>query len=179
MQKHISTLIGVIIIIVIALISFGGVFAYEYFFAQKIDSQFQNNITPINQTTTYENNEYGFKITIPDSWKGYSVVESSWDGWLIDTDTHYNGVTLILENPKLVSENNFRGIPIMIITPDIWKLISEEKIAVSAAPIGPAKIGQNEKYIFATPPRYIGFADDLSSQQINEVYEIVKTFKAF
>jgi len=181
MQKHISTLIGVIIIIVIALISFGGVFAYKYFFAQKIDSQLQNDITPINQTTKYKNNEYGFEITFPNSWKNYSVEQRVWEGWIIDAPSEgpdYSGTMLIFKNPKLASENNFQGIPIMVITPDIWKLISEEKVAVSTAPIGPTKIGQNEKYIFATPPRYIGFADDLNSQQINEVYEIVKTFKA-
>ena len=59
------------------------------------------------------------------------------------------------------------------------KLISEEKVAVSAAPIGPTKVGENSKYVFATPPRYIGFADSLNTQQTTEIDEIVKTFKAF
>jgi hypothetical protein len=86
---------------------------------------------------------------------------------------------LIFKNAKLATENNFQGIPIMIITPDVWQLVSEEKVAVSAAPIGPAKVGENSKYIFATPPRWYGFADSLDQTQVNEILDIVKTFKAF
>lgn len=128
---------------------------------------------------TYTNKNYGFSITFTDSWKNYSVVIGSWDGWLIDTKKHYKGETLIFKNEKLATENNFQGIPMMIITPDVWQLISEEKVAVSAAPIGPAKLGENAKYVFATPPRYIGFADTLTQEQANEILDIVKTFKAF
>ena len=67
----------------------------------------------------------------------------------------------------------------MVVTPDIWKLMAGDKmpqIAVSAAPIGPGKIGQNQKYIFATPPRWYGFTDALGG---SEAANIVKTFKAF
>jgi hypothetical protein len=42
----------------------------------------------------------------------------------------------------------------MIFTIDQWNLIQQEKISVSAAPIGPSKLGQNSKYIFALPARY-------------------------
>ncbi|MCX6722630.1 MAG: hypothetical protein NT094_01005 [Candidatus Staskawiczbacteria bacterium] len=63
----------------------------------------------------------------------------------------------------------------MIFTPDVWQLVQEEKIGVSAAPIPPAKIGENEKYIFATPPRWYGFTDDVGFQ---EAVDIVKTFSA-
>ncbi|MCX6719564.1 MAG: Kazal-type serine protease inhibitor family protein, partial [Candidatus Staskawiczbacteria bacterium] len=128
---------------------------------------------------TYTNKNFGFSITFPDSWKDYLVVQSSWDGLVIDTSKHYKGETLIFKNDKLASEKQFQGIPIMIITPDVWKLISEDKVAVSAAPIGPAKIGENAKYVFATPPRWYGFADTLDQAQINEILDIVKTFKAF
>lgn len=127
---------------------------------------------------TYTNNNYGFSMTFPASWD-YSVVISSWDGWVIDTTKHYKGETLVFKNDKLASEKQFQGIPIMIITKDVWQLISEEKVAVSAAPIGPAKIGENAKYVFAIPPRWYGFADSLDQTQINQILDIVKTFKAF
>jgi hypothetical protein len=90
----------------------------------------------------------------------------------------YVGPMVVIKNPALESQYHFTGISIMVITPEVWKLISEEKVAVSAAPIGPAKIGENSKYVFATPPRYIGFADELTGPQVEEVYNIVKTFKA-
>lgn len=128
---------------------------------------------------TYTNNIFGFSISFTDSWSDYQVVQSSWDGQLINTETHYKGEKLIFKNPKLATENNFAGIPVMIITPEVWKLISEEKVAVSAAPIGPEKIGENSKYVFAIPPRWYGFADNLDQDKINEILGIVKTFKTF
>lgn len=128
---------------------------------------------------TYRNTDYGFEIKFPDSWKGFEVVKSTWEGNLIDGNKKYSGVLVILKNPSLASEYNFQGIPIMVITPDDWKLIDGGKVAVSAAPIGPSKVGQNAKYVFATPPRYIGFADSLSAQQNEQIQQIVKTFKAF
>lgn len=127
----------------------------------------------------YLNKNFGFSIEFSGEWKDYMVVQSSWDGQVIDTDKHYKGETLVFRNDKLAAEKQFQGIPIMIITPDVWQLISEEKVAVSAAPIGPAKVGENAKYVFATPPRWYGFADTLDQTQINEILDIVKTFKAF
>jgi len=126
----------------------------------------------------YTNNNYGFSITFPASFD-YSVAQSSWDGLVIDTKKHYKGETLIFRNEKLAAERQFQGIPIMIITPDVWKQISEEKVAVSAAPIGPEKIGENAKYVFATPPRWYGFSDTLEQAEISQILDILKTFKAF
>ena len=120
-----------------------------------------------------------FSITFSGLWADYLVVQSSWDGLVLDTTKHYKGETLIFKNQKLSDEKQFQGIPIMIITPDVWKLIIEEKVAVSPAPIGPEKVGENSKYVFATPPRWYGFADSLDQTQINEILDIVKTFKAF
>lgn len=129
----------------------------------------------------YTNEKYGFELLLPSSWGNYTVTDTNrWEGRIIDgpyEGPDYDGPMIFIKNPKLEKENRFVGIPIMVITPDVWKLISEEKVAVSAAPIGPAKIGENNKYVFATPPRYIGFVDDLNQSQIEEVYNIVKTFK--
>ena len=48
----------------------------------------------------YINNEYGFKINFPDSWKGYSVEKSSWQGWKVDGSGKigdYSGVKLVFK----------------------------------------------------------------------------------
>ena len=47
--------------------------------------------------------------------------------------------------------------------------------SVSAAPYGPIKLGESNKYVFALPPRWVGFTDALGQ---NEAKEIVKTFMA-
>jgi hypothetical protein len=65
----------------------------------------------------------------------------------------------------------------MVINKEVWKLIEEEKIAVSAAPIGPAKVGENEKYIFATPPRWYGFSNAIGSQEAVDIGKLSKPIK--
>jgi len=135
---------------------------------------------PVVQTQTYSNQEYGFEMTFPNSWKGYAVLNNTWIGQDIsgysETAKRYSGLEIVFRNPNWTEEKHWQDIPIMVFTPDVWKLITEEKIAVSAAPIGPSKIGQNQKFIFATPTRWYGFTDDLGME---ETVGIVKTFKAF
>src|SRR3989339_561754 len=130
---------------------------------------------------TYKNKEYGFELVFPDSWEGYSVISDLWRAWDINSSSsasEYYGVKIIFTNPNAKKNPGeaWQNIPIMIITPDVWDLILQGRVAVSAAPIGPERIGQNKKYIFATPPRWYGFTDALGWQ---EAVDIVKTFKAF
>ncbi len=138
---------------------------------------------PISTALNYKNDEYGFQITFTDLWKGYTVSQTSWQGQDISGGSKkYSGVELIFNNPQgsntptASSGACWQNIPIMVFTPDVWQLVSDEKIAVSAAPIGPEKIGENAKYVFALPPRWYGFACDLG---IKDAQNIVKTFKAF
>lgn len=128
---------------------------------------------------TYINQNYGFSINFPASWNNYSVVISSWNGQLINKPhTQYKGVELIFKNPQTTSSQAWQDIPIMIVTPDVWKMMSGSNptIAVSAAPVGPGEIGENPKYVFATPPRWNGFSGESGAQ---EALNIVATFKAF
>jgi len=127
----------------------------------------------------YKNNEYGFTMVFPDSWKGYTIEKSTWQGWRNDglgEIRNYSDIKLIFKNPQTTVKEQWQDIPIMVFTSDVWQLVSEGKISVSAAPIGPAKIGENSKYIFATPPRWYGFTDAIG---FREAVDIVKTFKAF
>lgn len=72
-QKGISTLIGIIIIAVVAVVLFGAVFAYQYFVAKSktpiSNVQSNSNTQTTNTETvgwkTYVNSEYGFEITYP------------------------------------------------------------------------------------------------------------------
>jgi len=159
-------------LILIAIVIFAGVYIARYL---------KTKTPPVVQTPTYTNQEYGFTMIFPDSWKGYAVINETWAGQdIVDSSgaavKTYSGPLVVFRNPKWTAEKHWQDIPIMVFTPDVWQLITEEKIAVSAAPIGPEKIGQNQKYIFATPPRWYGFTDDLG---MDEAVGIVKTFRAF
>jgi len=125
----------------------------------------------------YKNNEFGFELTFPETWKGYSVIKQNWVGHVIDNyQQTYTGTEIIIKNPQTTATQQWQDIPIMVFTPDVWILMEQEKVSVSAAPIPPAKIGENSKYVFATPPRWYGFTDAIGFQ---EAIDIVKTFKAF
>ena len=220
LKKKVSTLWGVIIIVISAVVLFGGAFAYQYFAKPqtsitppaRVGNDQQNSgeqvmctmdamqcpdgsyvgrtgpncefvcpttteATDTNNWKTYTNDEYGFGVKLPDSWNGYSVEKQQWTGWAISgNDIKYFGVKIIIKNPNTTQEQVWQDIPILLFSKDQWKLVTDEELAVSAAPIGPEKIGENSKYIFATPPRWYGFTDAKGWQ---EAVDIVKTFKAF
>jgi hypothetical protein len=144
---------------------------------------------PCPDTITYRNEEFGFEIIPPKSWQGYSIEKQTWQGLgtINGQQIERSGTKIIIKNPQTTLQQIWQDIPILIFTKDDWLLASNERgcgpeekncgvMAVSAAPIGPAKIGENAKYIFATPPRWYGFTDAIGWE---EAVKIVKTFKAF
>ena len=194
MKKQI--LIGIIIIIVV-IILVGGYFGYQQLNKQskpvactteaKIcpDGSYVGrtgpncDFAPCPDWKNYTNNEFGFNMTFPDSWKGYTVVEQSWVGHVINNyQQTYSGPMIVFKNPQTTSTQPWQDIPIMVFTPEVWNMVSGNNptVSVSAAPIGPAKVGENAKYVFATPPRWYGFTDAIGFQ---EAVDIVKTFKAY
>lgn len=122
----------------------------------------------------YTNKEYGFTFSLPDSWKGYSIVNGTWNGRPVDAQSSLKpetGPLLSIRHPLWTKENPRQDIPIMIFTMAQWQEVQKEQIAVSAAPIPPAEIGRNAKYVFATPPRF-EFAYPTGWQ---EVVDLLKT----
>jgi hypothetical protein len=58
----------------------------------------------------------------------------------------------------------------MIFTPSQWDLIQKEKMAVSAAPIGPSELGHNTRYTFALPARY-NFAYPTGWEEVEKIVD--------
>jgi len=125
---------------------------------------------------TYQNEEFGFEVILLDSWAKYSVLTESWDGISLDNNsTKYEGPKITIRNPNWSDNEIWQDIPILVFTKDEWQLIEQRNLNISAAPVGPKKLGENKEYIFALPPRWAGFSDALGQ---NEAQEIIKTFKA-
>lgn len=123
---------------------------------------------------TYRNNEYGFTLEFPESWKGYSVTEEQWQGQTLNEESaSHQGPRFVFRHPVWNESTPRQDIPIMIFTPSQWRLVEDQNLNVSAAPIGPSKLGQNDRFVFALPPRWVGFTDALGQ---DEAQEIVKTF---
>ncbi len=76
-QKGISTLVGIIIIVIVAVVLVGGTFVWQYFITESQQTD-QTTDSPVQsrQATedwkTYKNSEYGFEIKYP---SGYSPLE--------------------------------------------------------------------------------------------------------
>ncbi|KPU46088.1 hypothetical protein OXPF_01980 [Oxobacter pfennigii] len=101
----------------------------------------------------YENIRYGFQFHLPETWKGYSIIEEQWEG-TSGTDIIEAGPQLLIRHPDWSQKDPHQDIPIMIFTFEQWDALNEGDFFVSAAPIGPSKLGSNSKYVFALPARY-------------------------
>jgi hypothetical protein len=109
----------------------------------------------------YVNKKFGFRFTLPDSWKGYSVSVGVWEGSDGTTTItgepipgYQKGPEIVIGHPLSSEANPRQGIPIMVFTEAQWELIKSDQLVVSAAPFGPGEIGRNAKYVFALPARY-------------------------
>jgi len=111
-----------------------------------------------NTGVQYENTEYSFIFSLPDSWEGYQIVVDEWEGTPINSD-NYNGKQekgplLSIRHPKWTTDTPRQDIPIMIFTNTQWEDLQKGEFHIGAAPIGPKELDHNEKYVFALPARY-------------------------
>ncbi len=175
----------VILVIVIAIL---GYFALAYYLPLY---PFEQVAAPIPTFTprpalqvdasTYHNDQFGFSIALPNSWKGYMVNQIKEDIYDVSGKTKTNngvveGLQLIeLHHPSETPQNPREVMPIMIFTPAQWAHIQKEEWSVGAAPIPPTLLSQNSKYIMALPARYN--YDYKTGWE--EVDRLVHTLKAF
>jgi hypothetical protein len=113
---------------------------------------------PANASIVYENNQYGFRFTLPEGWKGYTIVDEKWNGLaLAGAQTGKiveNGPIIYIRHPQWTAEKPRQDIPIMIFTITQWNSLQNQEISVGAAPIPPSELGRNSRYVFALPARY-------------------------
>jgi hypothetical protein len=117
----------------------------------------------------YANHEYGFRLALPPSWKGFRVIQRHWGGGNRDEATE-QGPLIVIRHPLYREGNPREDIPIMVFTQDQWCAVSEGNLIVSAAPFPPSEMGRNGKYVFALPPRFS--YDGLEG--VEEVLDIVR-----
>jgi hypothetical protein len=110
-------------------------------------------------SVVYSNYRYSFRFYLPKSWKGFTVIESKWEGTINSNKSSEDGPLIRIRHPLYTEQNPREDIPIMVFTCDQWREINnddlDDALLVSAAPFPPSEIGRNQKYVFATPPRYL------------------------
>jgi hypothetical protein len=106
-----------------------------------------------SNSIVYTNNQYGFRFSLPESWKGYSIVISKWESYEANDKTE-TGPVISIRDPRWTAKTPRQDIPIMVIPLTTWKSLLEGKIAIGAGPIAPSELDQNDKFVFAIPSRY-------------------------
>jgi hypothetical protein len=113
----------------------------------------------INQShKVYSNTQYGFDFSLPESWKGYTIVNGKWEGLSIGGQNGEaiveTGPLISIRHPQWTTQSPRQDIPIMVFTINQWNSLQQEKFHIGAAPIGPSEIGRSSSYVFALPARY-------------------------
>ncbi|MGQ7889233.1 S-layer homology domain-containing protein [Paenibacillus sp. WC2504] len=123
-------------------------------------------------SNVYENTQYGFRFTLPNSWKGYTIVTDKWEGLSVSDSQAANvvesGAKISIRHPEWTSEQPRQDIPILVFTVDQWNELQQDKFHIGAAPIGPSELVRNDKYVFALPARY-NFAYPEGYQEVEEI----------
>lgn len=114
----------------------------------------------------YGNIEYGFRLKLPLTWEEHSVFDEEW----VSNDETQSGVIINIRHPQWTEENPRQDIPIMVFNHEQWKLIETKELSISAAPIGPKYLGENDEYVFALPARY-NFAFPTGYEEVDEIME--------
>ena len=132
-----------------------------------------NNASSTNNTSiVYTNQNLGFNFFMPDSWKGYSVVSSTWEGnSLKPTSTKQMGPKFLIRNPNWTPALPYEDIPVLVFTINQWNSYTAGNFSVSAAPFAASELGRNNVYVFALPPRW----DFDYSKGYQEAQSIVKS----
>lgn len=107
----------------------------------------------------YRNTQYGFSFSLPESWKGYSVVTGKWEGLAMGGGpqgdrTVETGPVISIRHPQWTSQERRQDIPIMVFTLTQWNALQQGEFHIGAAPVGPSELGRNTRYVFALPARY-------------------------
>lgn len=134
------------------------------------------NVPPVNQPETsviYTNTQYGFNFTLPVSWKGYTIVNATWDGTTPGKNgekTVATGPLISIRHPLWTAAVPRQDIPIMVFTTDQWNAMQKDQFHIGAAPINPSELGRNAKYVLALPARY-NYAYPVGYEEVDAIIQ--------
>ena len=161
-NKKLLGLLGLVLIVATIFIM------SNFFFKQSAVAPIvDTSVVSTSTTNVYKNDMYGFQMTLSKDWTGYTV----------STSTIKFGNSVTLRHPLWTKENPRMDIPVLIYTVEQWDkwLKTDFDGYPTAAPIGPTERGHNDKYVFATAPRY----NYSFSPGFEQVEDILKTLVGY
>lgn len=122
----------------------------------------------------YRNTECGFTFALPQSWRNYSIINSTWEGRSMGGPQAgmvvQSGPILSIRHPGWTSKVPRQDIPIMIFSIEQWNKLLKEEFSVGAAPIPPKEIGRNSRFVFALPARY-NYAFPVGFEEVEHIMD--------
>ncbi len=104
---------------------------------------------------TYSNAQYGFAVSLPANWQGYTIVTGTLEIRDMSTNAAAGTAPIVnIRHPRWTAQVPRQDIPINIYTLSQWDKIMNEEYSVGAAPILPGELARNSRYVFALAARY-------------------------
>lgn len=129
---------------------------------------------PSQAAIAYQNTDYGFTFSLPESWQNYTILEDQWEGLAADETSGeqavQTGPQISIRHPKWTEDTPRQDIPIMVFTLAQWDDLQQDKFHIGAAPVGPTELGRNSKYVFALPARY-NFAFPEGYEEVDQLLQ--------
>jgi hypothetical protein len=132
-----------------------------------------NRVFPSDSTVEYRNTQYGFRFSLPASWRGFSIVTDQWQGYISGQqgdELAQQGPLISIRHPLWTTANPRQDIPVMVFTFAQWDSLQRNEFHIGAAPIGPSELGRNAQYVFALPARY-NFAFPTGWEEVQKILE--------
>ncbi len=151
--------IGILILAVAILTGCSGIEAKKTV-PENTQATTTNTVSPLKDGIAYKNDEYGFILTLPKAWEGYTVSKREFELSI--------GLVPSLDFGFKDQESVFNV--------SMYTLAQWDKIVSEEGPL-PAEIGKNSKFVFAYSPAQDA-ANETISVRLNEVANIIASFKA-
>lgn len=121
----------------------------------------------------YRNNTYGFYVSLPESWRGYTVGEQAKGSYL---EIH-------LMHPQSNTQNPRMDVPVLVVPVATWNTWYPPNDPNSgqhpfAAPVPATERARNTKYVFATAPRY-NFSYLSEWEEVDEIVKKITALNIF
>lgn len=171
-KKHVMALLFILAILLLGYLRFFWGGAQRSPLVPTVDTQTSVD-TPQNTTSplVYTNTTYGFTVTLPASWEGYSST-------VVQKDTPQGSYFEIhLIHPQSTEQNPRMEVPILAIPIETWNTWYPPANPESgqhpfAAPVPATERARNTKYVFATAPRY-NFSYLPGWEEVDEIVKTV------
>ncbi|MGA7512372.1 MAG: hypothetical protein WBW46_05725 [Candidatus Sulfotelmatobacter sp.] len=125
---------------------------------------------PATDAILYKNTKFGFTFSLPEGWKGYTVVTEQWEATDAQKGVVERGPIVYIRPPDWTKENPRQDIPIMIFTLSQWESVEHGDFFIGGAAIVPGELGRNRKYAFAVSRR-VEDSELAGAKEVNEILQ--------